>query len=204
MFTIQPAVFTCAHFLRWWIIHAFVPSFQPPPVSQQSCQDLVLNEDEKKLLIKEGVTLPSQLPLTKVLSCSPPQCPTLGIHVYDFMLVTRKIRLSFSVWGKDSEENPQEDSQQAVCSGEQEEEERIYRWTGKQVLTGPWIKVHIIALNCTQCNKSHTLFKDRKAEESNHQLVWERNFLYIYIFTNRELFPAQYSSDLGLGRTLLI
>ncbi|XP_069914743.1 cyclic AMP-responsive element-binding protein 3-like protein 3 isoform X1 [Oryctolagus cuniculus] len=29
------------------------------------CQDLVLTEDERKLLAKEGVTLPSQLPLTK-------------------------------------------------------------------------------------------------------------------------------------------
>lgn len=41
-------------------------SLQPPPTSEQACQELVLNEDEKKLLIKEGVTLPSQLPLTKV------------------------------------------------------------------------------------------------------------------------------------------
>lgn len=38
------------------------PPLQP---SQQSIQELVLNEDEKKLLVKEGVTLPSQLPLTK-------------------------------------------------------------------------------------------------------------------------------------------
>ncbi|XP_072295393.1 cyclic AMP-responsive element-binding protein 3-like protein 3-A [Eucyclogobius newberryi] len=37
----------------------------PPQPSQHSIQELVLNEDEKKLLIKEGVTLPSQLPLTK-------------------------------------------------------------------------------------------------------------------------------------------
>ncbi|KAJ0065160.1 hypothetical protein NL108_005647, partial [Boleophthalmus pectinirostris] len=37
----------------------------PPQPSQQSIQELVLNEDERKLLAKEGVTLPSQLPLTK-------------------------------------------------------------------------------------------------------------------------------------------
>lgn len=38
------------------------PPLQP---SQQSIQELVLNDDEKKLLAKEGVTLPNQLPLTK-------------------------------------------------------------------------------------------------------------------------------------------
>ncbi|KAJ3600129.1 hypothetical protein NHX12_034079 [Muraenolepis orangiensis] len=39
----------------------------PPPQqpSQQSVQELVLNDDEKKLLMKEGVSLPNQLPLTK-------------------------------------------------------------------------------------------------------------------------------------------
>lgn len=37
----------------------------PPQPSQQTVQELVLNEDEKKLLAKEGVTLPNQLPLTK-------------------------------------------------------------------------------------------------------------------------------------------
>ncbi|XP_078411762.1 cyclic AMP-responsive element-binding protein 3-like protein 3 [Cetorhinus maximus] len=37
---------------------------KPQPQLHQ-VRELVLNEDEKKLLVKEGVTLPSQLPLTK-------------------------------------------------------------------------------------------------------------------------------------------
>ncbi|XP_077463685.1 cyclic AMP-responsive element-binding protein 3-like protein 3-A isoform X2 [Stigmatopora argus] len=36
-----------------------------PQPFQQSIQELILNEDEQKLLAKEGVTLPSQLPLTR-------------------------------------------------------------------------------------------------------------------------------------------
>uniref|UniRef100_UPI0037E8206E cyclic AMP-responsive element-binding protein 3-like protein 3-A n=1 Tax=Semicossyphus pulcher TaxID=241346 RepID=UPI0037E8206E len=35
-------------------------------IPQNSLQDLVLNEDEKKLLAKEGVNLPSKLPLSKI------------------------------------------------------------------------------------------------------------------------------------------
>lgn len=37
----------------------------PLQASQQSVQELILNEDERKLLAKEGVMLPAQLPLTK-------------------------------------------------------------------------------------------------------------------------------------------
>lgn len=39
------------------------------------------------------------------------------------------------VRGKDSEENSQEDSQQAVSPREPEKEERVHRWPGKQVST---------------------------------------------------------------------
>ncbi|XP_012677148.2 cyclic AMP-responsive element-binding protein 3-like protein 3-A [Clupea harengus] len=38
---------------------------QQPQALQQSVQELILNEDERKLLAKEGMMLPAQLPLTK-------------------------------------------------------------------------------------------------------------------------------------------
>ncbi|NXY26901.1 CR3L3 protein, partial [Atrichornis clamosus] len=46
--------------------------------SQGHFQELVLTEDEKKLLAKEGVTLPTQLPLTKVGPTNPGKGVELG------------------------------------------------------------------------------------------------------------------------------
>lgn len=55
-----------AEFL-WALTGIFCPSgWQGQQVPQHSPQELVLNEDEKKLLAKEGVKLPSKLPLSKV------------------------------------------------------------------------------------------------------------------------------------------
>lgn len=47
--------------------------------SQGHFQELVLTEDEKKLLLKEGVTLPTQLPLTKVGARTPGKGEEWGV-----------------------------------------------------------------------------------------------------------------------------
>lgn len=54
------------------------PGSLPRP-SQGHFQELVLTEDEKKLLAKEGVTLPTQLPLTKVGSRTPGKAVEQGV-----------------------------------------------------------------------------------------------------------------------------
>ncbi|XP_056277222.1 cyclic AMP-responsive element-binding protein 3-like protein 3-B [Pseudoliparis swirei] len=41
------------------------PGQKAQQISQHSSQELVLNEEEKKLLVKEGVNLPNKLPLSK-------------------------------------------------------------------------------------------------------------------------------------------
>ncbi|TNN78119.1 Cyclic AMP-responsive element-binding protein 3-like protein 3-A [Liparis tanakae] len=55
-------------------------------ISQHSSQELVLNEEEKKLLVKEGVNLPNKLPLSKFTLTYPFLLPPLlsrSSHVFD-------------------------------------------------------------------------------------------------------------------------
>lgn len=71
---------------------AFLSRPQTPNSSKQSIQELILNEDEKKLLAKEGVTLPSQLPLTKVKLKTP-----AGSYA-TFCFLTKETLLFFCVY----------------------------------------------------------------------------------------------------------
>ena len=111
--------------------------------SQNSLKEMVLNEDEKKLLAKEGVNLPNKLPLSKVLyirSHTGTDRPKWGlIRVSPEWLSHLLAVLSYVsaglVWGESPEENSQEDSKQAVSPGEQEEEEGICWQTGGEVGT---------------------------------------------------------------------
>lgn len=89
--------------------------------SQGHFQELVLTEDEKKLLAKEGLTLPTQLPLTKVGARTPGEGVEWGSHP-----AGSDLAVCSPVRGAGAEEDPEEDPEQAVGSGEPQEEEGIH------------------------------------------------------------------------------
>ncbi|XP_042354366.1 cyclic AMP-responsive element-binding protein 3-like protein 3-B [Plectropomus leopardus] len=63
--TSQTSPLSCSQTLTVKDLLLSSPGQNAQRIPQHSLQDLVLNEDEKKLLAKEGVNLPSKLPLSK-------------------------------------------------------------------------------------------------------------------------------------------
>ncbi|RXN31085.1 cyclic AMP-responsive element-binding 3 3-A [Labeo rohita] len=92
-------------------------------VTQQSYQELVLTEDEKRLLVKEGVTLPNQFPLTKCF-CFP---PVIKYEERILKKIRRKIRNKQSA--QESRKKKKEyidglESRMAACSAHNQELQR--------------------------------------------------------------------------------
>lgn len=95
----------------------------------QLCLDLQLTEEEQKLLTQEGVSLPNNLPLTKV-GCTDALRPPRFCVRCTLLTLNRTL---FTGRGANSEEGPEEDPQQAVGSGQPAAEEGVHRRAGEQV-----------------------------------------------------------------------
>lgn len=161
-----------------WLNSGYLFSFQ------FQFKEIVLTEEEKRLLSKEGATIPTHMPLTKVLSTEnghvwilrnllqvffvwPISCHNNRFHYFfllpskpefclmnfiaivfffsvtqlllsthcqlSFQKSTKRSLLCQTGRGADIEKDQEENPQQAVCSGEPQEEEGLCGWTGKQV-----------------------------------------------------------------------